>query len=99
MARRRNSDFSDNVMAMAPAIRDLSVDEMNAVYSLLKDRHGRIQIDASENFHVGQSVEFTGRRGNVITGIIERINRKTIALTNCSDSVSWRVSPSILRLV
>jgi len=99
MARRRETDFSDNVMSMSATIRGLSVNEMNAVYSLLKDRHGRIQIEAGDNFHVGQSVEFTGKRGFVITGDIERINRKTIALTNCSDGISWRVSPSILRLV
>ena len=99
MARRRETDFSDDVMSMSATIRGLSVNEMNAVYSLLKDRHGRIQIDAADNFHVGQSVEFTGKRGHVITGVIERINRKTIALTNCSDNIQWRVSPSILRLV
>ena len=98
MARRRITDFSDDVMAMAPTIRGLSVHEMNAVYSLLKDRHGRIQVEAADNFHVGQSVEFTGKRGDVITGAIERINRKTIALTNCSDGIQWRVSPSILRV-
>ncbi len=99
MARRRETDFSDNVMSMSATIRGLSINEMNAVYSLLKERHSRIQSDAVDNFYVGQRVEFTGKRGLVIAGDVDRINRKTVGLSNCTDGREWRVSPSILRLV
>lgn len=99
MARRRETDFSDNVMSMSTTIRGLSIGEMNAVYAMLTDRHGQIQVDAAGDFRIGQLVEFTGKRGLVIKGSINRINRKTIGLTNCTDGINWRVSPSILRVV
>ena len=99
MARTRPMDFSDAVVSMEDTISGLSFHEMNAVYSLLKDRHGRIQIDTAADFHIGQRVSFMTKRGIRVEGAIDRINRKTIGLSNCTDGVGWRVSPSILSVV
>lgn len=100
MARRREMDFSDNVELLSDIIAELSVNEMNAVYSLLKARHGRIQSDSANGFRVGQLVEFDSKSGAVIRGRIDKINRKTIGVTPDGHRFGgWRVSPSLLRLV
>ena len=93
-------DFSDNVELINDVIAELSVNEMNAVYSLLKARHSRIQSDSANAFRVGQLVEFDSKTGVVIRGRIDKINRKTIGVTPDGRPFGgWRVSPSLLRLV
>ena len=49
---------------------------------------------------VGDRVEFDGKRGEVVTGTVKRVNRKTVTVTPDNPRRSgeyWRVSPGLLR--
>lgn len=101
MARNREMDFSENVELLREFIAEMSVPEMSAVYTLLKDRHNRIQHESAMSFEIDQLVEFDSKHGGVIRGRIDKINRKTIGVSPEAgkSGLGWRVSPSMLRLV
>lgn len=53
----------------------------------------REEKDALErNQHrCGDEVSFRDKRGNVITGVVKSINKRTLSLDRCSDGKKWRV--------
>ena len=50
------------------------------------------------NFNVGEKVCFTDPAGDLKTGIILRLNKKTVSIKT-DDGHSWNVAPSLLRKI
>jgi hypothetical protein len=60
-----------------------------------------MNAQATRNFIVGDEVEFDGRRGQVVKGIVKRVKIKNIIVeeTNKPFGGRWNVSASLLRKV
>jgi uncharacterized protein YkvS len=54
------------------------------------------QREAGRKFNVGDTVTFEHRSKN-ITGIVERVNMKSVSVSTESDG-NWRVAPTLLEL-
>jgi uncharacterized protein YxjI len=75
-------------------IRNASMDEINTMIALIRDRQRSLQVEIGSSFRVGDSVYFNDKRGAKVTGIISKVNRKTIKVT--TPNGQWSVSPSLL---
>ena len=76
-------------------IRNADMATLNAIIGEIKDRQRALQTEIGSSFRKGQSVQFTGKRGEIVKGIVEKVNPKTIVVK--TDFVTWKVSPSLLR--
>lgn len=63
----------------------------------IKMRYAELQRRKAVSFGVGSRVEFSDKLGNVITGLILKINPKTVVVRADRTMVQWRVTPSLLR--
>ena len=77
-------------------IRNANMDELNTIIALVRDRQRSIQTEIGGSFRVGDSVYFNDKRGAKVTGIIKKINRKTIKVD--TGGYLWSVSPSLLKV-
>lgn len=66
-------------------------------YGILGEAHKHNAAKAALEFRPGQRVEFTGRGGRLVQGVIQKINRTSISVT-AADGVRWKVSPSLCRV-
>ena len=76
-------------------IKSADNETLNLIITLINRRRSVLQEEATDNFIVGQDVEFTRKDGDIVKGKIQKINRKTIYVK--TDLVTWKVSPSLLR--
>jgi hypothetical protein len=54
----------------------------------------------TQGWKVGDRVEFTGKRGETVTGTVKRVNAKTVSVDPDNarrPGAYWRVSPGLLR--
>jgi hypothetical protein len=63
----------------------------------MKMRYAELQRRKAVSFGIGSRVEFTDKLGNNISGIVLKINSKTVMVKADKSGVSWRVTPSLLR--
>ena len=75
-------------------IRNADHADLNALIKEIKARQSAIQNETADAFRVGQSVYFTAKRGALVKGVIQKINKQTIKVK--ADDAVWRVSPSLL---
>jgi len=76
-------------------IKNADNETLNAIITQINRRRSALQEEATDNFVVGQAVEFTRKDGDIVRGAIQKINRKTIHVK--TEFVTWKVSPSLLR--
>jgi len=76
-------------------IRNADNETLNVIITQINRRRSALQEQATDSFMVGQDVEFTRKGGEIVKGVIQKINRKTIHVK--ADFVLWKVSPSLLR--
>lgn len=89
-----------------------SVEEINQLYSAMKFRYNQIKQDNLVNkvlsgaVYVGGKVKFSGRKGNIVHGIVEKINNKNVKVKEMRKSpfgsgleypVIWTVSGNLLQ--
>lgn len=77
-------------------IRSADADTLNLIIGEVKKRQNVVQQEIGSKFSVGQSVSFMTKNGNTQSGLIEKINRKTI-LVRTDAYQTWKVSPSLLK--
>jgi hypothetical protein len=77
-------------------IKSADNETLNVIITQINRRRSALQEEATDNFVVGQDVEFTRKDGDTIRGSIQKINRKTI-LIKTDLNLLWKVSPSLLR--
>ena len=79
-------------------IMTMDSDEMNEVIEMIKFRRNQIQSEAKKMFKVGDKVYFVSKKQGKVYGTVEKINRKYIVIDQTNGMMSWRVSPSFLKI-
>lgn len=77
-------------------LRDLN----RMVVARINDIHRERQARALSRFRTGDLIEFVDERARrKVRALVERINSKTMTVREVESRASWRVSPSLCRLV
>lgn len=86
---------------MTYAIENLSEQELVELNHRVVERLRLLRQNRSQNqmlhFSVGERVCFDGPDGNVVTGVVERFNKKTVTIVSGDPHAHWRVHPGFLR--
>ena len=72
-----------------------TVDELRRVSDAIHDRHDTLVRQLKHNFHPGDRVKFTGKRGRVIRGEVVKQLQKNVRVL-ADDGITWTVGPSLL---
>lgn len=75
-----------------------TVEEINQVIAAIRTRQAELQSRAAMAFMVGQKVNFKGKFGGTVQGVVTKLNRKTIEV-KAETGTTWKVSPSLLKTV
>jgi len=73
---------------------DLTKDEIDELWSLLRQKSSMLSQKKAMLFGTGDFVKFTGR-GRLVIGMVIKRNRRTISVLS-RDGVNWKVSPELL---
>jgi len=68
--------------------RTATVDELKQVNKICCDSSN---IQKRQKYRIGNKIRFEATHGQIVSGIVERINKKTLSLRDCSDGQQWRV--------
>src|SRR5205814_2377976 len=83
------------------SIEQLSEQELVDLNHRVVERLRLLRQNRSQNqmlpFNVGEQVCFDGPDGNVVTGVIERFNKKSVTIVSDKPHAHWRVHPGFLR--
>lgn len=86
---------------MTLSLENLSEQELVELNHRVVERLRLLRQNRSQNqmlhFNVGEQVCFDGPDGNVVTGMIERFNKKTVTIVSDKPHAHWRVHPGFLR--
>jgi hypothetical protein len=81
-------------------IKTLSREELLFVNRLVVNRLKLLSQERSTTqmmkFNIGEKVKFEGRYGETKTGIIIRLNKKTVSI-HTDDNEQWNVAPGLLK--
>ncbi len=81
-------------------IKEMSYYELTVLNQLVVERirllHKAGTLMSMSQFHVGDRVSWYGKEGVKHTGVIIRLNQKTVSVKT-SDEGYWNVSPQFLR--
>jgi len=69
-------------------------DELNRVVDAIKLRRTFIARDSARSLRIGDAVQFTGRRNETVTGIVKKINVKTVVVD--AGYTQWKVPANLL---
>lgn len=72
-------------------------EQVRSVHQMLGIRLQELNNRMRYKFNVGDEVQFTGRRGLLVKGKIEKIASKNIKVRAYGTNVRWTVSPSLLQ--
>jgi transcription elongation factor len=84
-----------NIYDVTGFILDCTDAERAAVVEALKSRSAIKNAQARFIFGPGDRVTFKGRRGFVVKGVVEKVNRTTISVKT-DTGMYWRVSAGAL---
>lgn len=89
-----------NVTQICTALVTMTDEELRTineeVVALMRHRQTVKSFEIAKTFTIGQKVQFTNsRNGQVVFGVIEKINVKTIKVK--TDGGRWSVSPGLIR--
>jgi len=87
----------NNVQTAITAIRNMSNDEINQVVEAIKLQRTYNARQTARALSVGDTVSFTGRGGATVTGVVEKINRKTVIVKE--GFTKWKVTASLLKQI
>jgi len=69
--------------------------ELDKVIEAVKHRRDQLHLVATRNLMVGARVKFQGRRGQVLTGTISRINLKRVKV-DTDNGQKWNVPAGLV---
>ena len=81
----------------ATTLRLATIEELRELNRIVYEAIRARETNVADTFLVGDRVKFTAKDGRTITGIVHKINLKTIKVK--SIDVMWIVTPSLLTLV
>jgi hypothetical protein len=79
-------------------IYSLNSADLDQVIQAVKFRRNQLHCQNANSFRVGDTVEFTGRRGRMVQGTVSKIKIKYV-LIDCGAHGRWNVPGSHLTLV
>lgn len=71
---------------------------LNHLTDRLKQHHQQLTRQAMNQFRPGDLVQFRSKTGEIVNGVVTRINQKSITL-HTKEGVRWNVSPQLLKIV
>ena len=74
-----------------------SPEEISEMWAILKARSGQLRERNVFNFSVDDEVTFEGRRGQMLKGVVHKVNKKTIIVRVGHEM--WRCSPNLIKKV
>jgi uncharacterized protein YkvS len=84
-------------------IRNMNSDELNQVVEAIKLQRNWLARTTARALGVGDVVEFTGRAGRTVQGVVSKINQKTVIVREAPRGnllgTNWKVTASMLKLV
>ena len=92
--------YNKNRSQLIKAIYDMSLEDLQDVIEAVKLRRTYLHASTARSFAKGDKVEFTGRRGVQLQGVVEKVAQKyvTVDCTMFGGSV-WRVPGANLKEV
>jgi len=73
------------------------MEDLRLVHRLMKTRQDSIGRMSIATLRRGAKVKFKPRkRGGYVTGVVEKVNQKTVTIGKCSDGKIWRVPGTML---
>jgi len=81
--------------AVVNEIRNASSDELNYMIEEIKLRRNYIARNATRGLRNGTQVQFTGRGGQTFTGVVTKVNAKTVKVDTGQTGI-WKVTASML---
>ena len=85
----------NNVQSTIAAIHSMNKDELDQVVEAIKLQRTFLARSTARSLSVGDQVKFTGRQGEVIRGVVDKVNRKTVIVRSAGNQM-WRVTASLL---
>jgi hypothetical protein len=73
------------------------MDDLREVMNACNVRFRELQSRAAHSFSRGDSVFFIAKSGQKITGVVTKVNQKTVSVKTATSE--WKVSGSLLRRV
>jgi uncharacterized protein YkvS len=80
------------------SIFDCTTEELHEISDLLKRAWSLQQQKKAAEFHPGDNVSFESRNGETLTGVVNKVNQKTVSVT-VGGFRRWKVSASLLSRV
>ena len=92
--------FNKNRSELIMAIHDMTLEELQQVVDAVKLRRTYLHSSTARSFAKGDKVEFEGRRGAQLQGVVQKVAKKyvTVDCTMYGGSV-WRVPGAHLKEV
>jgi hypothetical protein len=83
----------------ALATGSFTAKELNDIANALKFARTRTAGDIIDALKKGSKVQFTGRRGELITGTVRSMGSKNVVVDPTDGTGAWRVSATLLTVV
>jgi hypothetical protein len=88
----------NNVQIAIQAIRNMNKDEVDQVVEAVKLQRTFLARSATRGLSIGDKVQFVGKRGRAVQGVVEKVNTKTAIVRDSATGGQWRVTASLLEL-
>tara|TARA_B100000123_G_C25604730_1_gene373017 strand:+ start:258 stop:560 length:303 start_codon:yes stop_codon:yes gene_type:complete len=79
-------------------IDDMNGDDLQKVINVVKMRRDQLHFQNAQSLRIGDAVSFTGRRGAILKGVVEKVKVKYI-LVRTTSGTRWNVPGSHLTLI
>tara|TARA_Y100001973_G_scaffold91460_1_gene140142 strand:+ start:289 stop:591 length:303 start_codon:yes stop_codon:yes gene_type:complete len=76
-------------------IDDMNGDDLQKVINVVKMRRDQLHFQNAQSLRIGDAVSFTGRRGAILKGVVEKVKVKYI-LVRTTSGTRWNVPGSHL---
>ena len=90
-----NERVDMQIKKVIDAIGTMESGDLNKVITAIKMRRNQLHFTDAQNFKVGDMVSFTGRRGAIRKGVVEKVKIKYL-LINTTHGQRWNVPGSHL---
>ncbi len=85
----------NTVLTAVKAIHQANRDELEQIITAVKLQQTFLAKQSARTFTVGDAVQFKGRQGRTVVGVVTKVNPKTIVVDSPSQG-RWKVTASML---
>jgi len=100
--KKQSRGNTGQIINLAELIDDMSEDKLIALHNIIVDRlnmlHRQRTRQSMEDFRPGDVVSFRTEDGQTVTGVLVRLNKKTVTV-HTESGARWNVAPQLLTRV